>query len=61
LKEFAGQRITLDATSAVPSLKVSIVKDDSDGFKTVTYREMTTTTAHVGVTVKHHRQPLIGV
>jgi hypothetical protein len=60
-KGFAGRGIALDAASAVPSPTVSAVEEDSDGFKTVTYRKKTTTGAPVVVTVKHRRQPLIGV
>jgi hypothetical protein len=35
-KEYADQGFTLDATSAVPSPKVSAVQIDANGLKTVT-------------------------
>jgi hypothetical protein len=50
----------LDSPSDVLSPKVSIV-EDSDGFKTVTSRRKTATGAPAVVTVKHCRQPLVGV
>jgi hypothetical protein len=51
----------LDAASALPSPKVSAVEEESDGFKNVTYRKKTSTGALAVITVKHRRQPLIGV
>jgi hypothetical protein len=51
----------LHAASAVPSPKASTVEEHPDGFKTVTYRKKTTTGAPAVITVKHCRQPLIGV
>jgi hypothetical protein len=55
-KNLLVEKLPFNATSAVPLPKVSIVKDDSDSFKTVIYREKTTTSAPVIVTVKHHWQ-----
>jgi hypothetical protein len=60
-KEFADQEFTLGAASAVPSPKVSTVEEDSDRFKTVTYGRKTITGAPEVITVKHRRQPLVGV
>jgi hypothetical protein len=41
--------------------KVCAFEEDSDGFKTVTYTEKTTTGAPVVITVEHRREPLVGV
>jgi hypothetical protein len=57
-KEFADRGITLDAASAVPSSKLSTAEEDSDGFKTVTYRKKTTMGAPAVVTVKHRHMLL---
>jgi hypothetical protein len=75
-KESADRESTLDAASAVPSPKVSTVKLDSDGFKTVSLKrerererereeeeeeKKTAPGASTVNTVKHCRQPLIGI
>jgi hypothetical protein len=51
----------LDAASADLSPKVSTIEKDCDGFKTVTYRQKTIAGFLAVITVKHRRQPLIGV
>jgi hypothetical protein len=51
----------LDATSAVHSPKVSNIKEDFDGFKTVTYRKKTTIAGPTVITVRYCRQPLVGM
>jgi L-2-hydroxyglutarate oxidase LhgO len=50
-KQFADRAVTAEAASAVHSLKVSAIEEDSDGFKTVTYRKKTTTGASTEITV----------
>jgi hypothetical protein len=60
-KGFADLGIALDAASAVPSPKVSIVEEESDGFETVANKKKTTTGAPAVITDKHRRQPLVGV
>jgi hypothetical protein len=51
----------LDAAAVVPSPKVSTVEEDSDGFKTVSYRKKAISGAPAVFTVKHRGQSLIGV
>jgi hypothetical protein len=61
LKESADRESTLDSASAVPSPKVSTSQVVSDGFQTVSYKKETVTGASAVNTVKHRRQPLIGI
>jgi hypothetical protein len=60
-KELADRGITLDTVSAVPSPEFSAVEEDSNVFKTVTYRQKTITGFPAVFTVTHRRHPLIGV
>jgi hypothetical protein len=60
-EKLADREIALDALSPVPSLKLSTVKQDSDGFQSVACRNLVTTSVPLVITLIYSRQPLLGV